>query len=205
MNELANWNSREPNGEALTDQRALGGMAEIFPNRFLLKARDAFFLSFLFLSFYFSLSLIARQEDEIKMYIAGPVRRTCPPVPPAAPWYLLHLLHSLPRSPLSPWQPLPSWGGGWVGAGNPARIEERGEENRVRVNKTRERERRGDRGRQRQWRGSRVVEVRGERNGNGRSGGELGYGCERGERAGSARKTKRDKAIAHSQGLALAT
>lgn len=54
----------------------LGGMAEIFPD-----SSPRVCATSLFLSFFLSLSPIARQEDEMKMYIAGPVRRTCPPPP----------------------------------------------------------------------------------------------------------------------------
>lgn len=93
--------SCESNRETPTDQRTRGEMAEIFPPppppRSARVRLRCFFSFFPLLSFYFSLSPIARQEDEMKMYIAGPVRRTCPPVPPAAP--ARYLLHPPPLSP----------------------------------------------------------------------------------------------------------
>lgn len=81
----------------------------------------------------------------MKMYIAGPVRRTCPPrpscrlafpPPPSHPFSLWATL-AVVRRRVSRC------------AGNPARIEERGEQNRVRVNKTREQGRQGKRERRR--------------------------------------------------------
>lgn len=139
----------------------------------------------------------------MKMYIAGPVRRTCPPVPPATPRYLLH---PPPRAPLPP--------------GNPCRHEAAGESVRVTWRESKREEKRtgsgsirraserdgvieGDRGN-----GEAAALLRLEGKGMGAreaEGSQDTHGRERGERTGGARKTRTDKAIAHSQGPALAT